>query len=517
MRFDLPEGIAGLPESCLIGPGDRGVKILEGVSFSRPGLYRIPVRSSAGLFLSNPIVVQKQPRTRVYWGDVHAHGWGDSTMYLMHLRTDKLDPAGRHRQARDVGRLDFSCPGPMSMDPEKREETWEPYRQALRAFDEPGRYVPFLSYEAHPREGDRQVVFERDASAPPSMRLPMPELDEKYGARDDVLFEVHIGGAPPRWDLFRPERERFVEVCSGFGCAEWLLQKGLQLGYRPAVCAASDLHLGLMGGPRAVEPFRGRFGQKYPMRQRDAGYGTGPLTAVCAPELTREALWQAIESRRTYATSGPRLFLEFLCDGKPSGGPVQVRGSHSFSLTCHACAPIRRIDLICGLYRLRSWGPASLDFSATFALDAGQLPGRWLYLRMEQVDGEYAWTSPFFLEHPGELPPPGDLPAWNDEDEVDLAAVPDNPAALYLPQLQTYLEQEEGMSRFHELTPVGIRDLHVGRCALFYCRWGEERLPMSIRWFFEFELPRIRYDLGWRDYGAFDELELGPALMEKYA
>jgi hypothetical protein len=39
---------------------------------------------------------------------------------------------------------------------------------------------------------------------------------------------------------------------------------------------------------------------------------------------------------------------------------------------------------------------------------------------------------------------------------------------------------------------------------------------MSIRWFFEFEIPRIRYDFGWQDFGAFDENDLGPELMDKY-
>ena len=39
---------------------------------------------------------------------------------------------------------------------------------------------------------------------------------------------------------------------------------------------------------------------------------------------------------------------------------------------------------------------------------------------------------------------------------------------------------------------------------------------MSIRWFYDFEIPRIRYDFGWRDYGMYDELELGPDLMARY-
>ena len=519
VEFDPPAGVVGLPCAYSFSSDDQGVRIFPDVSLSAPGVYRITVSGPGGSFASNPIVVTAEPAMRVYWGDVHAHGWGDSTMYLMHLRSRELDPASRHFQARDTGRLDYSCPGAMSMDPERRESVWEPYREAWRLFDEPGKYVPFLSYEAHPQEGDRQVIFRGDEPPPPSMRLPMAGLDEQYGNRDDVLLEVHIGGAPPRWDQYRPERERFVEVVSGFGCAEWLLQRALQLGYRPAVCGASDLHLGLMGGPRAVEPFRGRFGQMYPMNQRDASYGTGPLTAICATELTREALWKGIESRHTYATSGARIYLVVNGDGRPAGSRIRLHDELALAIECHACAPIARISLICGMHRIRAWElgePGDLDFATEVELGAGDLPGEWMYLRVEQVDGEYAWSSPFILERLGDLPDPGDLPAWNDEGAIAPVAAGAGAATPYAAALRAYLETEEHPERFHELTPGGILDLAAGRCALFHCRWGDERIPMSIRWFFEFEIPKIRFDFGWRDYGMFDEQELGPALKEKY-
>ncbi len=43
-----------------------------------------------------------------------------------------------------------------------------------------------------------------------------------------------------------------------------------------------------------------------------------------------------------------------------------------------------------------------------------------------------------------------------------------------------------------------------------------EALPMTIRWFFEFEIPKIRFAVGWRDYGAMPENQLGPALLGRY-
>jgi hypothetical protein len=79
-----------------------------------------------------------------------------------------------------------------------------------------------------------------------------------------------------------------------------------------------------------------------------------------------------------------------------------------------------------------------------------------------------------------------------------------------------YLEIEEEVDRFRDLTPVDVIEQSTGACALFYCYWGDEGLPMSIRWFHEFEIPKVRYDFGWQDYGAYDERDLAPKLAAKY-
>ena len=520
IQFEIPQGVDGLPPSYRFSPEDRGLKIFENIRIHRPGVYRIGLSGGGveGRFLSNPAVVSEQPESCVYWGDVHAHGWGDSTMHLMYLRTKKMDPLSRHQQGRRIGRFDFACPASMSMDPTKREEIFGAYREACEQMDEPGRYVPFLAYEAHPRAGDRQVIFKnyKNEPIPPPSRGPMDELVATYGDRDDVFLQVHIGGQPPQWRLYKPVRERFLEVCSGFGCAEWLLQKALNLGYRPGVCAASDLHLGLMGGPRAVEPFRGRFSQKYPMRHRDSAYGTGPVTAIAAAELNREALWSAMEGRQTYATSGARIYLRVTCNGIPSGAEIDLTDELQVAIVCHACAPLDRIDLIVGDYCLKSWHPDGMDFAQNITFSAADLPGDWVYVRVHQTDNEYAWSSPVYLERQGPFTPPGDLPRWNEQEEIDLDAIGENDASSYLPDLQHYLKLEEDPERFQKLSPIGVVEQFVGRCALFYCYWGEEKLRMSIRWFFEFEIPRIRYDFGWQDFGAFDENDLGAELMDKY-
>ena len=513
VRLDAPAGLTGLPARVDFGPEDGGIRIIEGVSAAKPGVYRVEARTDAvsgARFVSNPMVVTDTGSPGVHWGDVHCHGWGDNSMYLMHLRTAKVDPRGRHDQARRVGRFDFAAPGPMALPFEDREEVWAAYQQAAREVDAAGSYVPLLSYEAHPPEGDRNVVFKSiDEPAPAiSMREPMAEVDRHYGGRDDVFLEVHIGGHPPEWEKYKTDRERMVEVVSGFGNAEWLLQRALRRGYRPTVVGASDLHVGLMGGPRAVETARGRFGYAMSMNQRDAGYGSGPVTAAIVPELTRDAIWQAMAEGRTYATTGARIYLTLSCNRAGAGGRAQVGGKLAVSIECHACVAIERVDLIAGDRCLRSWRPGTLDFEVDEELDAARVPGEWAYVRVRQVDAEYAWSALVWLDREGPVPTGEGLPLWNEHEPVDLASLSPNDAEPHLAAVGRYLETEESRADFGRLTPACIVDESMGRAALFLCHYGPERRPMSIRWFFEFEIPKIRYDFGWRDFGMVDEAEV---------
>ena len=188
----------------------------------------------------------------------------------------------------------------------------------------------------------------------------------------------------------------------------------------------------------------------------------------------------------------------------------------SLEITCHGCVDLDRVDLIVGEYRAASWRPDTMDFTQAITLQPDGLPGTWAYIRAQQSDGEYAWSSPHYLSRTGGMPGSGDLPAWNEDESIDLTAIRGGEAERFLPAVRGYLELEEDIERFRELTPVGMLDLSMGRCALFFCYWGEEQLPVSIRWFHEYDIPKIRFDMGWRDFGAYDECDLGPELMEKY-
>jgi hypothetical protein len=73
------------------------------------------------------------------------------------------------------------------------------------------------------------------------------------------------------------------------------VQRALDLGHVVGFIASSDGHDSFPGA-----------------------YNRG-LAAIYAPELTREALWDALWQRRTYAVTGDRIRLDFLLNGHPMG------------------------------------------------------------------------------------------------------------------------------------------------------------------------------------------------------
>lgn len=503
---DETASLTGLPSRVEFGPENAGLAIIESVKAQAPGLIRVKAHDHAhGLStLSNPILIQSDPESLLLWGDLHSHSWGDVSMGLMDDPTPILHPSGRHAQARGQARLDFAAPGPMAPpDQTHRPAVWEAHQAAYRANDEPGTYVPYLAGEAHPDVGgDRNVIFrdweERHAPA----WADMDDLLETYGDRQDVLLEAHVGGGPADWDAYPTAHEPVVEVASGHGSAEWLLQRALRHGHRPAVIASGDTHLPLLAAPMAAHLFRGRFGSH--LNIRDCAIGCGPVAAVRAPGCERHAIWDAVLSRRTYATTGARIILEVQANGHQVGSEVEIDGKPRITVTAHACAPIERIDLIRNDRALAAWRPNELDVDLEFEDDA-PLSHAAYYVRLRQVDGEFAWSTPIWVScSVGDSGAGADLPAWNQREAVDLAAVRPNDSEPYEEHLLDYLAANEDPSHFHNITPVRILNEVPGRAALFYAFLGEEREPISIRWYFDFAMPRLRLDWGWRDFGAKD-------------
>ena len=479
-------------------PARRGDLALEG-----GGIQRLRIRTSSAAAVSNPIRVDDE-KTRVFWGEFHSHGYDAVELNVLN---DSTHPAKAYRYGRDVTRLDFMAMSShiFRRDPGAVNAWWELYREAAQACDEPGRYVPFLGCEWRDqieRGGDRNLIWQQLDAPQPDPTWRIDEVYAHLGAQHAMAIP-HVGGAIALPYHHNPEVEWLCEMASGHGNFEWFGQAYLQKGYKMGLIGGSDGHNATPGHPRIVTRSGGRFANI--LRRRDAGWAGGPLLAVCAPALTRNALWDAFRARRVYATTGARALIEFSIDGVPMGGTLRAEGPVTVRYAAHGTAPIERVSLIRGAYRRAQWEMDALDVSGQL-VDEPPAGETYYYLRIEQVDGELIWSSPLWVKA-GEGPAPGcavgsdqaELPAWNEPAAIDLTAIGENEAAPHLADLLHYLRTEERAEAFADVTPYRVVHAPVGDYAVFLCHLRGRRA--RIHWFYEFELPRIRMEIGWVHYG----------------
>jgi hypothetical protein len=156
--------------------------------------------------------------------------------------------------------------------------------------------------------GDRNVFFRREGR--PIRRSSHILVEEQTSSRavftadalfraldgEDAVVIAHVGGRYADIKSAHDGRiERSVEVHSTWGTFEWLLHDAFEKGYRVGVVCHSDDH---KGRPGATRPGASTFG------------AIGGLTCYFMPELTRDALFEALRRRRHYGTTGTRLFLD---------------------------------------------------------------------------------------------------------------------------------------------------------------------------------------------------------------
>src|SRR5690606_6070245 len=155
---------------------------------------------------------------------------------------------------------------------------------------------------------------------------------------------------------------------------EEMLRRGKRFGF----IACSDGH-GLLfhhGVARKRDPFR-------------CG-----LTAVQAEDVTREAILRAIRERRCYATSGVPILLDLRAGDHPMGSELVVDGLTEVRAEARCASPIARLTLE------GPEGPIATisgEGELHVSLEASVEPG-WVYAKVEQEDGEMAWSSPIFLD-----------------------------------------------------------------------------------------------------------------------
>jgi hypothetical protein len=118
---------------------------------------------------------------------------------------------------------------------------------------------------------------------------------------------------------------------SQHGSFEWFGRKYLEHGHQVGFTAASDNHL---SQPGYTAPKQGGSSQR------------GGLGAVMAPELTRDALFDNMRQRHTYATTGERIILQAGVNGLDMGQRGEFAQTRSVAGRVIGTAPIAEIAVV---------------------------------------------------------------------------------------------------------------------------------------------------------------------------
>lgn len=389
-----PPGLA-LPETVTLEPEDRGSLRLD---FQTPetGIFRILAEAESGLVgLSNPVfVTPKLPS--ILWADLHGHS---------SLSDGTGTPSDYFRYARDVAGLDVVAltdhdhwgMQPLALHP----DLWASIQQRTREFHEPGRFVTLLGYEwTNWLHGHRHVLYFEDRGD------LLSSLDREYEhptqlwaalrGKPALTFAHHSAGepVPTNWEI-PPDRELepITEIVSVHGSSEApdspslirgavagnFVRDALDRGYRLGFIGSGDSHDGHPGLAGIASPSAG-------------------LAALITDDHSRAGVLEALRARRAYATNGPRILLHVTLDEQPMGASVESSAA-TIPLVVMVLAeqPISRIDLIRDGSIVESVDFTDDGLLQRLERDIPMLaPDSYIYVRVVQIDGGAAWSSPFF-------------------------------------------------------------------------------------------------------------------------
>ena len=383
-------------------------------TFDEPGIQRLKMRfegdgGEAFGAVTPPILVAPQG-PGLFWADLQIHSrWSDGSG----------EPQDLYRYGRDVARLDVMGLtdhdhwGLRFLDAEP--PMWKALQEVTESFHKPGSFVTVRGYEwTSWIHGHRHVLVFDDAaltlrsSIDDSFDHPA-ELWASLRGRRALTVAHHSAGGPIAvdWSIAPdPELEPVTEVVSVHGSSEaadsprrigsWVegnsvRQAALGRGYRLGFIGSTDGHDGHPGLAHLVSP-------------------SGGLAGILATELSRDAVYDALKARRTFATSGPRIVLRTLVAGYRMGADVPVRDGAVVPIESDARLPmerdrwwvqvagtgeLERIDWI-GPHGVRSMPCEGLDCTLSGALPSLK-SGEFLYVRAVQTDGHFAVSSPYFF------------------------------------------------------------------------------------------------------------------------
>lgn len=409
---------------------ETGFITLPNLYFNEIGLYRIQLKnlSNGNTFFSPPIKCYAKNPLQAYWGTFHAES-------VMYDSSKNIESSLRFN--RDEKSFQFFGASPFESEDETPNASWKNISAFISEFNEDDRFVTFLGLQwqgEDKSEGLRQLVYTKDGK--PLLRKNeqksnvLKKIYRNHTPKELISIPSFTMGSKTLYDFqnFDPEYEKAVEVYNAWGSSECTAsegnprpigakgKKGIKEKAEGSIRKALNKNCRfafVAGGHDDRGAFKDLFGSD------QVQYSAG-TTAILAPAQTRDGLMQAIDKKSTFATTGPRILLDFSIANAPIGSELKTSIKPGLVYNRHIKADIIGTDTIKEVVVIRN-GEVFLTFTPdkdqfefthddlspiteNLLKDSNDSLFQYFYLRVEQADSHIAWSSPIWIDFESDKP-----------------------------------------------------------------------------------------------------------------
>jgi len=271
----------------------------------------------------------------LYWGDLHRH-----SLVSRCTAGDEPSLEDFYRYSFDVCEYDFWAVTDHAENTSAYQ--WWAIQKIADVLHVPGRFVPFYGFEWTSGTGHQNVVYESLERGAPIFSSTAAETSTpdqlwdhlRRSGRPALTIPHHPGSAmvPYDWSYKDEEMLRLVEVFQA--CRGNYEDDGCFRQYSDGTEVGTFCSDGLRGGHR--------FGL---IASSDHGNGASYVGAY-APELSRQAVFEALRARRTIAATTRDITLDFRVNGCFMGSEAPAAATASLSCSVTAYRDIARLDLV---------------------------------------------------------------------------------------------------------------------------------------------------------------------------
>ncbi len=406
---------------------ESGFITLPNLYFNEPGVYKIQLKdlTSKKQYFSSPIKCYPEGDFSLFWGVLH----GESTRFDAYT---ELEPCLRF--FRDNKALQFYGLSPFEEEKETSSDQWKNMNTQTAEMNEDDRFSIFPGFQYIGEEGEegiRHFIYSKDSR--PLLRRKEPKTSglkkiyKMYPLKEMLAIPSFTMGGSYFYDFknWDSSIEKVVEIYNAWGSSECLEKEG---NLRPITGKGKksiqenpkgSIQKALMEGHRfgfvaGGLDDRGIYKDLYEAEQEQ--YSPG-LTAIFAKDHTRASIFEALQAKRCYATTGPRMVIDFSVAQEPMGSELDNRKKPGLDFNRHikghiiTSSPIQEIQVLRNGKVLTSFSPKNLDFEFTYddqdavekiAIEGKrELPFIFYYLRIIQEDKNLGWSSPIWIDfHP---------------------------------------------------------------------------------------------------------------------